>query len=82
MIAPYNFLHFSQQYTVHIMDRSEKNRAGFSHVRVCGLQRRHFSQQICAYILWSRGAKRQGGLGGSSRLELATGHILPMVDVN
>ena len=26
---PYNFLHFSQQYTVHIMARHEKNRAGF-----------------------------------------------------
>ena len=35
--APYNFLHFSQQYTVHIMDRRGKNLAGFSHVRVCGL---------------------------------------------
>ena len=55
------------------MDRREKNRAGFSHVSVCGLQRRHFPRQICAYILWSRGAKRQGGLGGSSRFELATG---------
>ena len=70
---PYNFLHFSQQYTVHIMARRAKNRAGFSHVRVCGLQRRHFPRQICAYILWSRGAKRHGGFAGSSRLELAMG---------
>ena len=51
----------------------EKNRAGFSHVRVCGLQRRHFSRQICVYILWSRGAKRHGGLGDSSRLESTAG---------
>ena len=67
------FLHFSQQYTVHIMARREKNRPGFSHVRVFGLQRHHFPRQICAYILWSRGAKRQGGLGGSSRFELTMG---------
>ena len=71
--APYNFLHFSQQYTVHIMARREKNRPRFSHVRMCRLQRRHFPRQICAYILWSRGAKRQGGLGGSSRFELTIG---------
>ena len=52
---------------------ARKNRPGFSHVRVFGLQRHHFSRQICAYILWSRGAKRQGGLGGSSRFELTMG---------
>ena len=71
--VPYNFLHFSQQYIVHIMARRAKNQPGFSHMRVCGLQRRHFPRQICAYILWSRGAKQQGGLGGSSRLELTMG---------
>ena len=50
MIAPYNFLHFSQQYTVHIMARHEKNRAEFSHVRVCGLGQTKFPQVIYAYI--------------------------------
>ena len=70
---PYNFLHFSQQYTVHIMARCGKNRAGVSHMRVCGLQRGHFPRQICVYILWSRGSKRQRGLVGSSRLESTTG---------
>ena len=55
------------------MDRREKNRPRFSHVRVFGLQRHHFPRQICAYILWSRGAKRQGGLGGSWRLESTVG---------
>ena len=29
---------------------ARKNRAGFSHVRVCGLQHHHFPRQICAYI--------------------------------
>ena len=67
------FLHFSQQYTVHIMDRREKIELNFSHVCVCRLQRRHFPRQICAYILWSRCAKRQGGLGGSSRFESTVG---------
>ena len=48
---PYNFLHFSQQYTVHIMARREKNRSGFSHVRVCGLDKTKFSpSNICLYI--------------------------------
>ena len=61
------------------MDRRKKNRAGFSHVPVHGLQHRHFPRQICAYILWSRGAKRQGDLGGSSRFELTMGIYLPMV---
>ena len=71
--APYNFLHFSQQYTVHIMARREKNRPGFSHVRVFGLQRHYFSRQICAYILWSRGANGCGSSVGSWRLELTMG---------
>ena len=29
---------------------ARKNRAGFSHVRVCGLQHHHFPRQICVYI--------------------------------
>ena len=74
MNAPYNFLHFSQQYTVHIMARREKNRAGFSHVRVCGLQRHHFPpENMCIYIIGSRGANRYGGFAGSWRLESAVG---------
>lgn len=71
--APYNFLHFSQQYTVHIMARREKNRPRFSHVRMCRLQRRHFPRQICAYILWSRGANGCGRSVGSWRLESTVG---------
>ena len=64
------------------MARREKNRAGFSHVRMCRLQRHYFPRQICAYILWSRGAKRQGGLGGSSRFELTIGIYLPRIGAN
>ena len=45
-----HFLHFSQQYTVHIIAWREKNRAGFSHVRVCGLGQTNFSPVIYAYI--------------------------------
>ena len=43
------FLHFSQQYTVHIMARREKNRAGFSHMRV-RIMLNEFSPVIYAYI--------------------------------
>ena len=69
--APYNFLHFSQQYTVHIMDRRGKNRAGFSHVCVCGLQHHYFPPaNMCIYIMGSRGANGYGGFAGLWRLEL------------
>ena len=39
-----HFLHFSQQYTVHIMALREKNRPGFSHVRVRVKQNKNFPQ--------------------------------------
>ena len=64
----YNFLHFSQQYTVHIMARRGKNRAGFSHVRVCGLGQTNFSQVICAYIQSRRRCVAQERRGGSNQL--------------
>ena len=68
--APYNFLHFSQQYTVYIMDWREKNRAGFSHVRVCGLGQTNFPPVIYAYIQsrWRDAAKDRRG--GSNRLRV------------
>ena len=67
---PYNFSHFSQQYTVHIMDRREKNRAGFSHVRV-RIRLNEFSpSNICLYII---AAVLRKQIGQAWRLELATG---------
>ena len=63
------FLHFSQQYTVHIMARREKNRAGFSRVRVCGLGQTKFPQVIYAYIQSRRRcANEQDRRGGSNQL--------------
>jgi hypothetical protein len=38
------FFTFSQQYTVYIIAQRAKNRAGFSHVRVCGLSYADFPQ--------------------------------------
>ena len=52
---------------------ARKNRARFSHVRVCGLQHRHFPRQICVYIMGSRGANGCGGFVGSSRLKSPLG---------
>ena len=66
--APYNFLHFSQQYTVHIMARRGKNRAGFSHVRVYGLGSMNFPPVIYAYIQSRRRANKQDRRGGSNQL--------------
>ena len=68
--ALYNFLHFSQQYTVHIMDRREKNRAEFfSCVRV-RIRLNEFSpSNICLYII----AAVRRGLGQAWRLESAVG---------
>ena len=69
MSAPYNFLHFSQQYTVHIMARREKNRSGFSHVRV-RIRLKEFSpSNICLYTI----AETQDGSGQAWRLESAMG---------
>ena len=68
--APYNFLHFSQQYTVHIMARREKNRAEFSYVCMCGLGQTNFSpSNICLYII----AAVRRGSEQAWRLELAMG---------
>ena len=69
MIVHYNFLHFSQQYTVYILARREKNRAGFSHVRVCGLSYTDFPPVIYAYIQsrW-RCANEQDRRDGSNHL--------------
>ena len=66
---PYNFLHFSQQYTVHIMARREKNRAGFfSCVRV-RIRLNEFSpSNICLYII----AAVLHGSGQAWRLESTT----------
>ena len=64
------FLHFSQQYTVHIMARREKNRAEFFSCARVRITASPFSPaNMYVYIIGSRGAKRQGGLGGSSRFE-------------
>ena len=77
--APYNFLHFSQQYTVHILARREKNRAGFSHVRMCGLGQTNFSpSNICLYII----AAVRRGSGQAWRLESTTGIYLPRIGAN
>ena len=66
---PYNFLHFPQQYTVHIMARREKNRAGFSHVRI-RIRLNEFSpSNICLYII----AATMRGSGQAWRLESTTG---------
>ena len=43
------------------MARREKNRPGFSHVRVCGLQRHHFPPVIYAYIQSRRALRKQTG---------------------
>ena len=67
--ASYNFLHFSQQYTVYIMARREKNRVGFSHVRVYGLCQTNFPPVIYAYIqLRRRCANKQDRRDGSNWL--------------
>ena len=62
----YIFLHFSQQYTVHIMARREKNRAGFSHVRVCVLSKIKISTSNIILIYYCGAA--QDRRGGSNRL--------------
>ena len=80
--APYNFLHFSQQYTVHIMARREKNRAGFSHVRICGLQHHYFpGKYVHIYNRLAR-RKRIWRLCWLVAARIGYGHILHMVDAN
>ena len=61
---------------------ARKNRPGFSHVRMCRLQRRHFPRQICAYILWSRGAKRLWQLCWLVAARINCGYILPRIGAN
>ena len=62
------FFTFSQQYTVHIMALREKNRAGFSHMRVCGLGCVDFPPVIYAYIQSRRCVTAQDRRGGSNQL--------------
>lgn len=71
---PYNFLHFSQQYTVHIMDRREKNRPGFFSCMRVWITASPFSlANMYVYIIGSPGANGCGSSVGSWRLESTTG---------
>ena len=68
--ARYNFLHFSQQYTVHIMARSEKNRAGFFSCARVRIRLKEFSpSNICLYTI----AATMHGSEQAWRLESAVG---------
>ena len=68
--APYNFLYFSQQYTVHIMARREKNRVGFFSCARVRIRYNEFSpSNICLYII----AATLRGSGQAWRLKLAMG---------
>ena len=58
--APYNFLHFSQQYTVHIIAWREKNRVGFSHVRVWIRSNEFSPSNMCLYIIAAALRKQTG----------------------
>ena len=71
MIAPYNFLHFSQQYTVHIMARREKNRAEFFSCMRVRIRFNEFSpSNICLYTIAAALRKQTGQ---AWRLESTTG---------
>ena len=50
------------------MARRAKNRAGFSHMRMCGLGQTNFPQVIYAYIQSRRRDAAQDSRGGSNRL--------------
>ena len=76
--APYIFLHFSQQYTVHILARREKNRAGFSHVRIRIRSNEFSPSNICLYTI----AATLCGSGQAWRLESAVGIYLPRIGAN
>ena len=52
------------------MARREKNRPGFSHVRVCGLCATNFPPVIYAYIQSRRHDVAQDRRGGSNRLRV------------
>ena len=64
---PYTFLHFSQQYTVHIMAWRGKNRPGFSHVCVCVLSKIKISHSKIIPIYYC-GIGSGHRHGGSNRL--------------
>ena len=67
---PYNFLHFSQQYTVHIMARHEKKSTWiFSCARVRIMSNEFSPSNICLYII----AAMRRGLGQAWRLESTVG---------
>ena len=74
--APYNFLHFSQQYTVHIMALRGKNRAGFSYVCVCVLSKIKISTSNIIPIYYC------GAAMGGVAARIGYGYILSMADVN
>ena len=77
--APYIFSHFSQQYTLHIMDRREKNRAEFFTCARVQVTASPFSPaNMCIYIMVAR-RKTTGRLRW---LESAVGIYLPMVGAN
>ena len=79
---PYNFLHFSQQYTVHIMARREKNRAGFFLCARVQVTASPFSPaNMCIYIMVAR-RKTTGRLRWLVAARIDHGHILPMVNAN
>ena len=66
--ARYNLLKKSQQQTVLIIKKKKKNRAGFSHVCVCGLGQTKFPQVIYAYIQSRRRSTAQNRCSDSNRL--------------
>ena len=76
------FLHFSQQYTVHIMARREKNRAEFfSCVRVQVTASPFSPANMCIYIMVAR-RKTTGRLRWLVAARIDYWHILPMVNAN
>ena len=80
--APYNFLHFSQQYTVHIMDRREKNRAEFFSCARVQVTASPFSpENMCIYIMVAR-RKTTGRLRWLVTARIDYWHILPRIGAN
>ena len=65
------FLHFSQQYTIYILARRGKNKAGFFSCTRMRLTSSPFSPaNMCIYIIWSRGTNdraAQMARGSSNR---------------
>ena len=80
--APYNFLYFSQQYTVHIMARRKKKSTWiFSCARVRITASPFSPANMCIYIMVTR-RKTTERLRWLVTVRIDHGHILPMVDVN